>query len=141
MEDFEKYMSELIQEKKLDSGLIEFSLGMKYFEDSEELYLEMMEIFCKMFDNRYAVISKCFEEHNWNLYVVNIHGLKSNALNIGGKQLFEQCLMLEKAGKQVRESGSTEGVEYLLKNHPIVMELYRDTIEEAEAYLTRRKKT
>ena len=75
------------------------------------------------------------DEGDWNGYTIQIHSLKSNALNIGSSQLSEQCLSLEMAGKRIREDKDTEeNIRYILEHHGEVMTLYDQVVELAKGY-------
>lgn len=117
-------------------GVIDFQLGMKYCSDSEEIYREIMGMFCNQHNAKYGELQRAFEEQDWNAYVVNIHSLKSNSLNIGCKRLSDACLQLELAGKHVRAGEEVqEKLEYIQSNHARVMQIYSEVIQAAKEYL------
>jgi HPt (histidine-containing phosphotransfer) domain-containing protein len=79
-----------------------------YLGNDDELYEEILGMFCDMYDEKSEELEKFLSEENWAQYTVAIHALKSNALNIGGKKLSELCLKLEKAGKKIKADEETE---------------------------------
>lgn len=145
-EKLKKYVSEdeaetgeTAREKLQADDILDDAMGMQYCGNSEEFYIEILEMFCSQYEQKYAELQKDFEEENWNSYVVNIHALKSNSKNIGGKLLAEACLNLENAGKRLRESEEAEAIDYIFTNHIPAMQLYLDTVHASETYLKWRK--
>ena len=125
------------QEEEL--ALLDQELGIKYCADSEEMYHEIINIFCEMYDDKLKELSAFFSTKNWSAYTVSIHALKSNSLNIGGKKLSALCLRLEQAGKHIAaEENTAEEVEYILNNHAAAMEVYAETITAAKEYIKKR---
>uniref|UniRef100_UPI004056609E ATP-binding protein n=1 Tax=Acetatifactor sp. TaxID=1872090 RepID=UPI004056609E len=116
--------------------LIHFETGIKYCADSKEMYLEILEMFCDLYHEKYAELQKAYSESDWNQYTISIHSLKSNSLNIGAKSLAELCLQLEQVGKKLRASENIpENIEFIGRNHSIAMKLYEDVIDTAKEYL------
>ncbi len=103
-------------------------VGMQYCGDCKELYLEVLQMFCDMKDEKEKLLKECYESEDWKNYTIQIHALKSGSLNIGGKIFSKQVAELEKAGKQ-------GDVAYILENHKEAMELYEQTVSEAKEYL------
>ena len=100
-----------------ETGLIDYERGIRYCGDIEDVYLEIMEIFCEAHDDMYNTLEQFFNNQDWNNYTISIHSLKSNSLNIGGKILSDKCLELERAGKKIRMGEDVpEQVEYIEKN-------------------------
>lgn len=123
-----------------ETGLIDYERGIRYCGDIEDVYLEIMEIFCEAHDDMYNTLEQFFNNQDWNNYTISIHSLKSNSLNIGGKTLSDKCLELERAGKKIRMGEYvSEQVEYIEKNHPETMKLYEETIKVATDYLKSKK--
>ena len=58
-----------------------------------------------------------YDSSNWADYAIKVHALKSTALTIGAEQLSNCAKMLEKAGK-------TGDVEYIKKNHAMLIDMY-----------------
>ena len=115
---------------------IDVGLGMKYCGDNKEMYLEILGIYCEMHDEIKADLEKALAEDNWKNYTVNIHGLKSNSLNIGASTLSKICLELEKAGKAISAGENTEDNAKLIREkHSSVMAVYAEVVGEAEKHL------
>ena len=112
------------------------NLGIKYCADSEEMYVEILSIFCEMQDEKIEELDRFATTEDWNNYTISIHGLKSNSLNIGGKRLSKLCLSLELAGKAIKAGENTEkNISYIKKNHSEAISLFKETVAKAMEYL------
>ncbi len=119
--------------------LFDTELGFKYCANSKDIYVEMLGIFCDMYESSLSELNAEFESRNWNSYTIKIHALKSNSLNIGGKRLSNICLQLEQAGKRIKaEEAVQESESFIAENHPTAMQLYSDTISAAKDYLSKK---
>ena len=118
------------------SALIDISLGLRYCGDSEEMYREIVGVYCEMHDEMQGDLEKALSENDWKNYTVNIHSLKSNSLNIGASGLSKMCLELEKAGKAISAGDNPEeNMDIIRRKHPDVMALYAQVTEEAKKQL------
>lgn len=118
------------------SPVFDANIGKTYLGNDDELYEEILDMFCEMYDEKSEELEKFLSEENWAQYTVAIHALKSNALNIGGKRLSELCLKLEKAGKKIKADEETkENISFIKKNHPDMISLFRETVSLAREYL------
>ncbi len=119
--------------------LFDVAIGIKYCADSEDMYAEILQMFCDMRDEKRTALEGAFVKRNWGDYTVHIHSLKSNSLNIGGRRLSKLCLSLEQAGKRIQAGQEVEeSTDYIMKNHSAAMSLYNETIAAAFDYLDRR---
>ncbi len=110
--------------------------GIQYCADSREFYKEMLELFCRGYDERVMNLTDAFKAEDWKTYTVFVHGLKSTSLNIGGERLSKAAKELERAGKAVRESENAEEEKaFIREHHNDVMELYKETVQEAQKIL------
>ena len=120
--------------------LFDTVLGIRYCADSEDMYCEILDIFCEMRDEKLAELEAALSEENWKNYTVGIHALKSNSLNIGGKRLSKLCLQLEMAGKRITaQENSEENIAFIRDNHAAAMAMFDETIAAAKEYLDSRK--
>ena len=118
------------------SPVFDSDIGKTYLSNDDELYAEILDMFCEMYDEKSEELEKFVSEENWAQYTVSVHALKSNALNIGGKRLSELCLKLEKAGKKIKAGEETEeNISFIKKNHPISISLFKETVKLAKEYL------
>ncbi len=119
-----------------DIPLFDTELGIKYCADSEDMFAEILEIFCDMYDEKLVELKKYVSESDWKAYTVGIHALKSNSLNVGGKRLSKLCLLLEQCGKRIALSEDVDSnIRFIVDNHPKAMELYKATVTVAKEYL------
>lgn len=117
-------------------AVFDTELGIKYCADSEEMYIEILNLFCDMKEEKQNELRKFVETEDWNNYTVSIHSLKSNALNIGGKKLSKLCLSLEKAGKAIKAGNSVqENIQYIKENHGDADRLLDETVKMAKEFL------
>ena len=137
-EKLKKYLQKKLTEEAGEESLplIDFSLGMTYCGDSEEIYNEILDMYCQQFEEKCEELQHCFREMDWERYTILVHSLKSNSLNIGGKTLSERCLELEMAGKAVRAGEEVEtNLSFIKENHAKTMELYAEVISRGKEYL------
>ena len=105
-------------------------VGLQYCGDSKEIYLEVLQMFCDMKEEKKQLLNDAYHDKDWKNYTIQIHALKSGSLSIGGKVLSAQAAKLESAGKNLDE-------EYILREHDKAMHLYDCTVNEAKEYLER----
>ncbi len=116
--------------------LIDKVLGIQYCAGSEELYLQILQMYHDMYHTNVADLQKFYDESDWNNYTISIHALKSNSLNIGAKSLSKQCLQLELAGKRIRAGEEVESsMMYIRENHSLAMEAYKEVVDAVSSYL------
>ena len=111
-----------------EDGYLNVMVGMQYCGNSEEIYTEMLEMFCQAKEEKKAVLQGCLEEEKFDQYIIHVHALKSTSLSVGGKQLSALAAKLEKAGK---------GGEYniIKEEHNELMKLYDLTTQAMREYL------
>ena len=125
-----------VQIEQPKDSLIDYNIGLKYCMDSEDVYRDILKMFCESLNKRYADIGNFFEKKDWNNYTVNVHAVKSNAFNIGAKVLGDMCLALEQAGKKMRNGEEiSEQEAFISEKHPIMLQVFEQTVKEAEKYL------
>ena len=81
---------------------------------SEETFRAVCEAFYESIDTDLGELGRLFTEKDWKNYTVKVHSLKSSSLLIGAKELADEALALEMAGK----SGDYDFIE---KNHDRAM--------------------
>jgi len=89
----------------IDSDLltVDRALGLSYCMDSEELYNEVVSIYCSQATDYLPKLEQFFQNHDWENYTVIVHGLKSSSLNIGASNFSKLCLKHELAAKSKDE--------------------------------------
>lgn len=96
---------------------INVEMGLDYCAGEEEFYLEMLQMFSTQYEEKKAEILSLYESSDWKDYAIKVHALKSTSLTIGAEQLSDCAKMLEQAGKK-------GDVEYIQKNHTVLLGLY-----------------
>lgn len=115
---------------------LDTSLGLKYCGGDEEMYREILEIYCEEYDETLEKFQRFMAEDNWKNYTVNIHALKSNSLNVGAAALSKCCLELEKAGKAFQAGDNPDAqIEFIKRNHSDVMKMYGEIVADAKKFL------
>ena len=101
---------------------INVDMGLDYCCGEEEFYLEMLRMFSSQGEEKAAEIASLYDAENWKDYAVKVHALKSTSLTIGAEVLSGRAKELEQAGKK-------EDIEYIRKNHPALMQMYKEVCE------------
>jgi len=106
-------------------SLIDKETGTANCGGMEKLYKKILKMFCEMHDTKLAELNKYLEEKDWQNYIINIHALKSNAYNIGCKQLGDKCLALELSSKNIAADKDREKeILFVENNHDDAMKLF-----------------
>ena len=71
--------------------------GLKYCANDIPFYLEMLNDFVSLHQNKLKTLCECFGKQDWNDYKIYVHALKSNLHSIGAIKLSETARMLENA--------------------------------------------
>lgn len=139
----DKIISEALKDDNEKSGAvnipascIDTALGLRYCAENEDMYREIMKMYCDMYSENTETFSRQLSLSDWKNYSISIHALKSNSLNIGAKQLSEECFSLEMAAKEALTGNNPEkNIDFIKNNHPEVMKMYSRVISEAKKYL------
>ena len=120
--------------------LLNTEMGLQYSAGMEDMYRNILELFCNLKDEKKAKIQEAFEAEDWNNYTTFVHALKSTSLSIGGEKTSEEAKNLETAGKMcisefTSELEKHESIEYIKQHHAKAMELYDALVEEGKQYL------
>lgn len=116
--------------------LLDTELGVRYCADSEEIFNEMLEVFCSMYESKLTELNGFAAAENWKDYTIKIHALKSNSLNVGGCRLSELCKRLETAGKSIGAgTDEAQNISFITENHPAAMQIFGEMISAAREYL------
>ena len=125
---------------KEDQSLLDIKMGLKYSGGMEDVYWELVEMFCMLKNEKMKGINDAFDNANWNDYTTNVHGLKSTSLSIGGRQLSEAAKALEMAGKQIiakdaAPEDAEAALQFIREHHQEMMALYDVMVQKAEEKL------
>lgn len=84
---------------------------------SLEDFEDILKIHYEDYEENSQKIQAFYDSKDWKNYVILVHGLKSSMKSVGIMKLSDMCLELEIAGKENR-------IDYILKNHDIMMAEY-----------------
>ena len=105
-------------------ALIDRQILLEVCDQDEEMAAELLEAFCEEGICQIDNLNMAFSDKNWKDYVIYVHGMKSSARSIGASSAAEEALNLEMAGKQ-------DNISYINDNHESFLNLFKDTINEA----------
>ncbi len=119
---------------------IDSQVGIGYCGGMEELYIDILGIFCDMYDENTKTLESNYSDADWKNYAVNIHALKGNALNIGAEKLNKLSLELELAAKAiVADDNAAASLALIEEKHPQMLKLYKKTLNAAKKYMEENK--
>lgn len=84
---------------------------------SLEDFEDILKIHYEDYEENSQKIQAFYDSKDWKNYVILVHGLKSSMKSVGIMKLSDMCLELELAGKENR-------IDYILKNHDVMMAEY-----------------
>lgn len=90
--------------------------GTLYCGSLEDLE-DILKIHYEDYEENSQKIQAFYDSKDWKNYVILVHGLKSSMKSVGIMKLSDMCLELEIAGKENR-------IDYILKNHDVMMAEY-----------------
>ena len=115
---------------------LNIEIGLQYSAGMEDMYREILEMFCDAKDEKKETIQAAFDAADWKNYTIFVHALKSTSLSIGGEKCSAAAKELELAGKMITsESDKEQGEEYIKAHHAEAMELYDKLVEEGRHWL------
>ncbi len=125
-----------VEENAIHGDKINHKLGLEYCGNNMEVYRDILSFFCDMYESKRSELDDYVQNRNWEDYVINIHALKSNSLNIGCKRLSDICQRLEFSGKNILNDVNAEEEELFIDmTHRSAMELFRKSVKSAREYL------
>ena len=112
-----------IEEEENEIFVIDQAVGLSYCLGKEELYKEVLAMFCEQCEEYLPQLEMCYKEGNWQQYIVITHGLKGNALNIGAVNFSNYSLQHELAGK-------SSNLEYINKEYENYIKILNELIQK-----------
>lgn len=106
---------------------INHETGLSYCLNSEALYQQILQSFCKQARAYLPQLDTHFRNHDWKQYAIIAHGLKGNALNIGADNFSKVSLQHEQAAKSEDEA-------FILKEYEAYIAALKSLIEEIEKF-------
>lgn len=112
--------------KTVDLMRINKALGLSYCMDSEELYDEILSVFCEQCREYLPKLETYFKEQDWKQYAIIAHALKGNSLNIGAEDFSKYSLQHELAGKE-------DNAEFIQKEYADYVDALKRLMSKVEA--------
>jgi len=106
--------------------------GLTHCNGNRNLYLDILEILCETASEQMEKLTKLWEDKAYSEFIVEIHAIKSQLLNIGDLQLAQDARALEFAGKEDR-------FEYIEENLEGFIVSYKELQKQLEIVLERIK--
>lgn len=137
----QKYLPEdKVKQAEEKADLLDTMLGLQYSGNIEEMYCEVLSMYCDGYESKRAQIAEAYEKEDWDLYTTYVHALKSTSLSVGGKIVSELAMKVEKAGKDIRKEKQVEqSLAFIRENHEAVLKLYKETVVEGKQYIKKIK--
>lgn len=86
-------LSKMLPQVDIDEGIL-FCGGLL------ERYIEVLRIVCRRGEEQLKQLELLWQEHAYEEYTIQIHGMKGSMRSIGAKELAEKAKALEKAGRE-----------------------------------------
>lgn len=107
---------------------IDEKVGLSYFANQRADYEDILRIFYEGGKKKQIELRDAYETGNMQAYMIQVHSLKSTALNIGAVRLSEMAKNQEVAARSSR-------LEEVIQNHDSMMEEYRLVLQDIEKVL------
>ena len=91
------------QEITDDAAYVDWDTGLAYCMGEEELYEEVLSVFCEQSTAYLSQLETFFENRDWEQYAIIAHALKSSAMNVGAANFSKLSLQHELAAKEGKE--------------------------------------
>lgn len=92
--------------------------GMKYCQDSAELYRTLLCEYIRDAEKKIPALEKALAGEDWECYRINVHSLKSNSRTVGAADLAETAAQLEAVARD-------KDAETIRESHASMIERYR----------------
>lgn len=119
--------TEILQIEELD-----FEKGLAYFGQDTEIYLSILETYLKDAKQKLDFLPQLIMENNIDLFITNVHALKSSSASIGATKISELSKQLEAAGKKYN-------LTFIQTYLPSLLEDLTKLINEITAYFDNKK--
>ena len=102
--------------------------GLKQIFDDEDFYVEMLQDYVDVRDERVADLKRLYDEAAWPDYRTGVHSLKSVSRMLGIVSIAEPAYELEKAS-----DAGDEG--YIRAHHDETLKAYDDMVENIKSII------
>lgn len=79
--------------------LFDRELGLKNCGNMEELYKQVLQMYCESGHNNLKELEECYKKQDWENYAILVHAIKSTSLTIGAENFSEMAKRQEMAAK------------------------------------------
>ena len=102
---------------------LDFEYAMSNCIGDEEIYIEILKDYC--LPTHREKLQEMYDKKDYDTYRVLVHALKSNSRTVGFTELGKQAEDQEMALKN-------QNMDYVLKNHELLMERYQKAVSDIE---------
>ncbi len=107
---------------------VNMETGLLYSGGDRDVYMENLRTFIGRAAEYQQSLNQCYDERDWENYVIEVHALKSSSLSIGAEKLSNRAKQLEVAGK----AGNYDEIE---QKHEKLARRYSELVEAIRTYL------
>ena len=108
---------------------IDVSLGLAQCGENKDFYIEILKMLYEDAPEQLQVLKTLWDNKDYPNYIVHIHSLKTQLLNIGYTSLAEDARSLEFAGKENRYEYIDEHLEAFITSYKVLTEQLAHTFE------------
>lgn len=133
-----KQTSNMVQEPEpeAEEEILDISKGLGYCANSEEVYKEILSMFCDLRTSSEEELAGYLAAEDWKNYTIKVHALKTNARSVGANPMGECCYELELAGKKIQAGEDVEEQKaFILEKHPNMLQMFDRTMQEVKKYM------
>ena len=133
-----KQSSNMVQEPEpeAEEEILDISKGLGYCANSEEVYKEILSMFCDLRTSSEEELAGYLAAEDWKNYTIKVHALKTNARSVGANPMGECCYELELAGKKIQAGEDVEEQKaFILEKHPNMLQMFDRTMQEVKKYM------
>ncbi len=127
--------SEMAEPDLSGAMILDVDGGMKFCNDSLELYMKFASTFCRMYADRKQKLDRACQIADWKNYSSLMHSLRTTSMSIGGGKLSVYAKSLENAAATIMAQGTPDSLKqqsvyYLNDHHERCMDLYNELVQE-----------
>jgi signal transduction histidine kinase len=133
-----------LRRERAEEKILDTATGLKYCAQMKEMYIEILKMFVEGAKRRKEILQNTAMQEQVEDFTIEVHALKSNAVNIGALPLAKTARALEILGKRLRdEDAMTEeerkdGLAELVLQTKELLVQYDKTIRCVYTYLGQR---
>ncbi|MCQ2524093.1 MAG: Hpt domain-containing protein [Lachnospiraceae bacterium] len=90
--------------------------------DDEEIYKEVLEAFLEEGREKIPLFNELIANNDTDRYIIEVHGLKNAAKQVGATKLSDEAKDSELSGKEGK-------LDYIKEKNPMLVNLYQETLD------------